>query len=86
MPFAPRARAHTAPPPSWGPQPNQYRRREGQPPVAVGGGGRYGDPAADSAEESPEVVAQFFADATGEEQERQRALREEYRPAPPLAL
>jgi hypothetical protein len=63
-----------------GPEANQYRKKEGLPPVAVGTGGFYSDPIKDSEEESPELVQQFFADTNSEEQERQRRLREEYRP------
>jgi predicted adenine nucleotide alpha hydrolase (AANH) superfamily ATPase len=58
---------------------NQYRKKEGLPPVSIGGDNYYSDPEKDSEEESLEAVAQFFEDTNSEEQERRRQIREMYR-------
>lgn len=42
---------------------NYFRAKEGLPPIKIGGGDVYSDPAADAAEESEAVVSGFFAEA-----------------------
>lgn len=49
---------------------NTYRKKNGMPPVSIGGDSFYEDPEADAAEESEEVVKSFFQDAQREEELR----------------
>ena len=48
---------------------NHFRAKQGQPPVQIGGESYYSDPVADEAEESVELVADFFAQSEGFEEE-----------------
>mmetsp|Transcript_21052 Transcript_21052/g.53879 ORF Transcript_21052/g.53879 Transcript_21052/m.53879 type:complete len:154 (-) Transcript_21052:242-703(-) len=48
---------------------NHFRAKQGQPPIVIGGGGVYADPAVDEAEESVEVVEGFFNDSERFEEE-----------------
>lgn len=56
---------------------NAHRRRENLEPVKIGGGGVYSDPVVDAEEESPELVANFFADTNSVESEAWRRQQQE---------
>ena len=51
---------------------NHFREKQGLPPVQIGGESYYSDPTVDEAEESFEVVNEFFAQSEQFEAELKR--------------
>lgn len=58
---------------------NLWRKQNGQGPVQIGGGGVFSDPDADAAEESQELVDEFFRSADQQFDDERRALLYEKR-------